>query len=185
MNLEHLTWNSGFLPLPASPPLDYSPPPTADSPAVGTAARGRPLWYPFPLKWYERLPLVLVGGVLVTLLAVSSRLSPDPAGLGTHHQLGLPPCTVRQWVGIRCPSCGMTTSWAHMVRGQVLSSVKANSGGALLAVVAATAGPWILLCGLRGRWLLHPPNEWLVLGVGLSVVFITVVDWIIRLNWQL
>jgi len=51
--------------------------------------------------------------------------------------------------------------------------------------VAATAGPWMLLCGLRGRWLLHPPNEWLVLGVGLSVVFITVVDWIIRLNRQL
>ena len=79
----------------------------------------------------------------------------------------------------------MTTSWAHMVRGQILSSVKANSGGTLLAIVAAAAGPWMLLCGLRGRWLLCPPNEWVVLGVGLSVVFITVVDWIIRLNWQL
>ena len=120
--------------------------------------------------------------LLVTLLGVSWRLTPDPAGMGTHHQLGLPMCSVRQFVGIRCPSCGMTTSWAHMVRGQVFSSVKANSGGALLAIVAIFTGPWMLLCGLRGRWLFRPPNEWAVLGVGMSVVFITVVDWIIRLN---
>jgi hypothetical protein len=72
-----------------------------------------------------------------------------------------------------------------MVRGQALSSVKANSGGALLAIVAILTGPWMVLCGLRGRWLLRPPNEWAVLGVGLSVVFITVVDWMIRLNWHL
>ncbi len=171
--------------MPAPPPLDYSPPPTVGSSAEGGVTRGRPLWFPFPLKWYERLPLVLVGGMLVTLLGVSARLTPSSAGLGTHQQLGLPECSVRQFFGIRCPSCGMTTSWAHMVRGQVLSSVKANSGGALLAIVAATAGPWMLLCGLRGRWLLGPPNEWLVVGVGLAVVFITVMDWIIRLNWQL
>ena len=181
-NSEFVIRNFPKLPLPSSPPLDYPPAPTATAAAPG-AARSRPLWFPFPLTWYERLPLVLVGGVLVILLAVSSRLTPDPAGLGTHHQLGLPPCTVRQWVGIRCPSCGMTTSWAHMVRGQVLSSVKANSGGALLAIVAATAGPWMLVCGLRGRWLLCPPNEWVVLGIGLAVVFITMMDWMIRLSW--
>ena len=173
------------MPLPAPPSLDYPPPPTTGSPAAGGVARGRLLWYPFPLKWFERVPLALVGGVLVTLLFVSGRLTPDSQGLGTHHQLGLPPCSVRQLFGIRCPSCGMTTSWAHMVRGQVLSAVKANSGGALLALVAATAGPWMLACGLRGRWLLRPPNEWVVLGIGLAVIVITVMDWIIRLNWGL
>jgi Protein of unknown function (DUF2752) len=136
------------------------------------------------LKWYERLPLVLVGIGLVALLGVSARLTPSPAGLGTHHQLGLPECSVRQFVGIRCPSCGMTTSWAHLVRGQVVAAVKANSGGALLAIVAFAAGPWMLLCGVRGRWLFRPPNEWAVVGVGLAVVVITVIDWIIRLNWQ-
>jgi hypothetical protein len=137
------------------------------------------------LKWFERVPLALVGGVLMTLLFVSGRLTPDPQGLGTHHQLGLPQCSVRQYLGIRCPSCGMTTSWAHMVRGHVLGSVRANAGGALLALVAATAGPWMLACGLRGRWLLRPPNEWVVLGIGLAVILVTVIDWIIRLNWGL
>lgn len=119
------------------------------------------------------------------LLFVSGRLTPDPQGLGTHHQLGLPQCSVREYLGIRCPSCGMTTSWSHMVRGQVFGSVRANAGGALLAVVSATAGPWMFACGLRGRWLLRPPNEWVVLGIGLAVILVTVIDWIIRLNWGL
>ena len=165
--------------------MDYSPPPAAGTTVVEGAARGFPLWYPLRLRWYERWPLAIVGAVLLILLGVSARLSPNPTGLGTHHQLGLPQCTVRMLFGIRCPSCGMTTSWAHMVRGQVLSSVKANSGGALLAIIAATAGPWMLLCGLRGRWLLRPPNEWVVLGIGLAVTLITVMDWMIRLNWPL
>ena len=170
--------------MPAPPPLDYPPPPPAGRSAAGGVARGS-LWFPFPLKWYERVPLALVGGVLVILLFVSGRLTPDPNGLGTHHQLGLPRCSVRDLFGIRCPSCGMTTSWAHMVRGQVLASVRANAGGALLAIVAATAGPWMLACGIRGRWLLRPPNEWVVIGIGLTVILITVMDWIIRLNWGL
>jgi len=79
----------------------------------------------------------------------------------------------------------MTTSWSHMVRGQVVSAARANSGGALLAIIAATAGPWMLLCGLRGKWLLRPPNEWVVLGIGLATMFITVMDWLVRLNWGL
>lgn len=165
--------------------MDYLPPPAAGSTAAGGTARGLALWHPFPLKWYERVPLVLVGAVVVALLAISLRLTPDPYGLGTHQQLGLPQCSVRQFLGIRCPSCGMTTSWAHMVRGQVLSAAKANCGGALLALLAATAGPWMLACGLRGRWLLRPPNEWIALGLGLAVLFITMMDWMIRLNWQL
>jgi len=41
----------------------------------------------------------------------------------------------------------------------------------------------MLVCGLRGRWLLCPPNEWVVLGIGLAVVFITMMDWMIRLSW--
>ena len=162
--------------------MDYSPPPTAGTSVVGSAARSFPLWYPLSLRWYERVPLVMVGSVLVILLGVAARLSPNPAGLGTHHQLGLPPCTVRVLFGIRCPSCGMTTSWSHMVRGQVVSAARANSGGALLAIIAATAGPWMLLCGLRGKWLLRPPNEWVVLGIGLATMFITVMDWLVRLN---
>jgi len=75
----------------------------------------------------------------------------------------------------------MTTSWAHMTRGQVVQAVRANSGGALLAIVAATVGPWILISGLAGRWLGGPPRESLTIAVGLAIVVTTLIDWSVRL----
>jgi hypothetical protein len=76
----------------------------------------------------------------------------------------------------------MTTSWAHMTRGQVVSAVQANAGGALLAVVAACVGPWMLASGLAGRWLGSPPRESVTIAVGLAVIVATLIDWSVRLG---
>jgi hypothetical protein len=133
------------------------------------------------LRWWQRLVLAGAGAILVGLLATAACLTPSSRGYGTHQRLGLPPCTIVQWFGFRCPSCGMTTSWAHMTRGQVVQAVRANSGGALLAIVAATVGPWILISGLIGRWLGGPPRESLTIAVGLAIVVTTLIDWSVRL----
>lgn len=77
----------------------------------------------------------------------------------------------------------MTTSWAHMTRGQVGQAVRANAGGALLAILAATVGPWILASGLAGRWLGGEPRESITILVGLAVVVTTLIDWSVRLSW--
>src|SRR5262245_24524741 len=127
--------------------------------------------------------MVLAGGVLVTLLVTASRLTPSSRGMGTHQQLGLPPCTMVQWFGLRCPSCGMTTSWAHLTRGHLLASLRANSGGALLGIAAAFCGPWLLLSGLRGQWVVQPPSEWITLTAGLAIIGVTLIDWAIRLTF--
>src|SRR5438045_783023 len=111
----------------------------------------------------QRLALVAAGSVLIGLLGTAACLTPSPRGVGTHQQLGLPACTVVQWFGIRCPSCGMTTSWAHMMRGHVLAALRANCGGAILAAGAVLIGPWMLISGLRGRWFMAPPHEGLTL----------------------
>lgn len=66
-------------------------------------------------------------------LIVASCLQPDSRGLGTHQQLGLPPCSMRMMFGIRCPGCGMTTSWAYFTRGKWHASAQANVAGFLLA----------------------------------------------------
>lgn len=132
------------------------------------------------LPWFARLPLVLAGCLLIGLLATAACLKPSSKGFGTHQQLGLEACTLVQLFGMRCPSCGMTTSWAHMMRGQVLGALKANTGGALLAVLSMIAGPWMILSGLRGRWFLRAPNEILIAALGVTVVAVTLIDWCLR-----
>ncbi len=135
------------------------------------------------LRWLERTALVLAGSVLIGLLVTAARLEPSPAGLGTHQQLGLPACSMRQWFGIRCPSCGMTTSWAHLVRGQVISACRANVGGVLLAAVSLIAGPWLLVSGLAGRWFYGTPNELATLIAAIAIAGISLIDWTIRLSF--
>lgn len=76
----------------------------------------------------------------------------------------------------------MTTAWSHMMRGQVVSAIRANAGGTLLALVAAACGPWMLVSGLAGRWLLGPPREGVTLAIGLVIVIATLIDWSFRLG---
>jgi hypothetical protein len=76
----------------------------------------------------------------------------------------------------------MTTAWAHMLRGNALAAFRANAGGALLAVSAAACGPWLLVSGVRGRWLVGPPHELATLAVGLAIVAVTIIDWTVRLS---
>ena len=76
----------------------------------------------------------------------------------------------------------MTTSWAHMVRGHVLAAMRANAGGALLALAAASCGPWLMASGVRGRWLIGRPAEEVVLVTGLTVIVVTLIQWTLRLS---
>lgn len=125
--------------------------------------------------------MLVVGSTLLMLLVTASRLQPASQGYGTHQQLGLPPCTVTALFGIRCPSCGMTTSWSHFVRGRFWQSFQSNAGGLLLAAASTAAGPWLLISAVRGRWCGWLPNDWAVLGAGLAILGVTVLDWSVRL----
>jgi hypothetical protein len=121
-------------------------------------------------RWSHALLLL---GVLV-MVGVGLYLSPDPAGHGTHQQLGLPPCTIHFLTGRPCPSCGLTTSVSAIVHGQFALAWRANPIGFLIvagAVVVACnslmALVWgrsvrlestrftLLLLALLGIWLLH------------------------------
>jgi hypothetical protein len=120
---------------------------------------------------------------MLALLALAVYLRPSERGYGTHQQLGLPPCSFDRLFGVRCPSCGMTTSWSYMVRGRPVKAVQSNAGGAVLCATVLVCTPYVLVSGFRGRWLLRPPDERTVaLGATLFVV-ITLVDWAIRLWW--
>jgi hypothetical protein len=52
------------------------------------------------------------------VLGLARWLEPAPSGFGTHEQLGLPPCPVLRWLHVPCPTCGLTTSFAHLARAE-------------------------------------------------------------------
>lgn len=123
--------------------------------------------------WARRSHALLLLGVLV-MVAVGLYLTPDPAGHGTHQQLGLPPCTIYYLTGRPCPSCGLTTSVSAILHGQFGLAWRANPMGFII-VAAATAIAFnslfalfwgrsvrientrftLLLLALLALWLLH------------------------------
>jgi len=124
--------------------------------------------------------LAAVGAGLLLLLAVAGVLEPDPRGFGTHQRLGLPPCTFQQFTGHRCPSCGMTTAWAHLVRGRIVAAWGDNAGGALLGLASLWLAPWALISGWRGRWLVRPIEPRLVIVAVWLWLAVTLIDWGVR-----
>ena len=118
---------------------------------------------------------------LLMLLAAAAWLKPSPLRHGTHQQLGLPPCTFWVLFGRPCPTCGMTTAWAHLVRGQVIGALRANVGGTLLAVVAMIAMPWLLGSAARGRWLGMAPNGAVAACISTTILLVILIDWLVRL----
>lgn len=87
-----------------------------------------------------------------SLLLLAAYLRPAGEGLGTHQQLGLPPCGWIMAADMPCPSCGMTTAFSHAADGNLLGSFRAQPMGALLALVTAViviAAGWTALSGSR------------------------------------
>lgn len=98
----------------------------------------------------DRLFASLIAAALLALLSVAAWLTPSPSGYGTHEQLALRPGTGLQtctWVALTgkpCPTCGMTTAFAHSANTDFLAAFTAQPMGALLALATAT-GFWIAL----------------------------------------
>ncbi len=132
------------------------------------------------LTYAIRMLSLACGVTLAILLAVAFQLRPNPAGLGTHQQLGLPPCSVVVLCGVPCPSCGMTTSWAFLTRGEIGSAFQANVGGAMLALIAMAYIPASCYFFLSGR---ATRRGWFcdALAICLTLALVaTLAQWVVR-----
>lgn len=98
-----------------------------------------------------RVTALLVLGAAGSVLGVAAWLHPDVAGVGTHRQLGLAPCSFIALTGYPCPTCGMTTAFAHTVRGQWFSAVWAQPAGFVLALATAATAVAALTVVVTGR----------------------------------
>ncbi len=81
-------------------------------------------------------------------------LTPDPRGVETHRQLGLPPCGFYRMTGIPCMTCGCTTiTVTHVAHGQFLQAIITQPFGAavgFLALILLALAPIGLV---TGRWV--------------------------------
>ncbi|HOW69887.1 MAG TPA: DUF2752 domain-containing protein [Phycisphaerae bacterium] len=98
-----------------------------------------------------------ITAVAVAVLVVAARLTPDDSHMGTHRQMGLPPCGFVAITGLPCPTCGMTTAFVCVTHGQLRAALRAQVAGALLAIATAVVGVAAAFCMMTGR---YPTLNW-------------------------
>lgn len=129
-----------------------------------------------------RLFLVLIATGLVGLFVVAAWIDPynrdgTPMAYGTHRQLGLPSCNFYRLTGMPCPSCGMTTSFALLMHGDIPASLRANAVGTLLALFLMAAALWCLASAIHGTWVVVRRAEPFVLKAVIVFMILALARW--------
>lgn len=119
------------------------------------------------------LALMALGFTAVFVIAAYLRPydeSGEPLTMATHTQLGMAPCNMVVMTGKPCPACGMTTSFALLVHGDVRASLRANWVGTLIALFWMALIPWGVVSVVRGRlWGVRNGELFLAAAVGILV----------------
>ncbi len=100
-----------------------------------------------------RLTALMVFLGVAGIMGMAWYMNPDPKGIGTHQRLGLPPCGFLVTTGLPCPTCGMTTAFAHTVRGHLLEATRAQPAGTVLALFTIALGVVAVVVMITGRRL--------------------------------
>jgi len=118
----------------------------------------------FPIGKRGQLLLLAFSICLLLGFGLAWKLEPDTRGFGTHQQLGLPPCSLQVMLGVPCPSCGMTTSFSHYVRGNWIDAANANWAGLFLATVCTLLIPWCWISIFQRKlWKVNSPDYFLLI----------------------
>lgn len=99
----------------------------------------------------ERRAAAVTAFGILAVLVVAAILTPDERGIGTHQQLGLPPCMTESLLGIPCPFCGMTTAFSHMAHGEFAQAIIVQPAGALGFVMSAALALALFAAITTGR----------------------------------
>lgn len=130
-----------------------------------------------PMAWTTRFFAALTAVACLAVLGIAAWLAPDPSGLGTHRQLGLAPCGLLATVGIPCPTCGMTTSFANLVHGHVGASLHGQPAGTILCALTAAAFWVALYAALTGRPGAAVVRRLPITGALLTLLGIVIAGW--------
>ena len=152
-------------------------PPTEQTMDDGPQVRLRPRPRVRPrTAWYVRSSLLMIAGLLIAVFVVATQVRPyeddgTPKRMASHTSLGLPACNFQVWTKMPCPSCGMTTSFAMLVRGDIWNSIRANFVGTGLAVFCLVLIPWSIASAFRGQYYFIRSTEGpLAISVGVFTI---------------
>ncbi|MHC4066632.1 MAG: DUF2752 domain-containing protein [Planctomycetota bacterium] len=117
---------------------------------------------------------LLVFAICVAVLGLARLLPPDGRGFGTHKKLGLPECGLVRTTGYPCPTCGMTTAFAHTVRGHWITAFHTQPAGWVLCVLTMAAAGLALSVLITGHtwqlnWYRISPTRMVLVGLGLLI----------------
>lgn len=104
----------------------------------------------------RRLIAAAVAIMAACILGLAAVMTPSPIGLGTHRSLNLPPCGWIAVADLPCPTCGMTTAFAHAANGNFLASFHAQPMGFILAIAVAVTllvSIQVAITGSRLGWI--------------------------------
>ena len=95
-----------------------------------------------------------------TVLVIARWLTPDPAGVGTHQQLGLAGCFfIEQWA-LPCPMCGMTTTFSLMAHFSPLQALMNQPFGVILFFLTLLGAVIGALEMIKPSIFLRPVLRW-------------------------
>jgi len=135
------------------------------------------MWVRRRVGWFGAA--LLASGVL----GVARLLVPNPSGVGTHTQLGLPGCGFLALTGLPCPACGLTTAFAHMADGELLHALHAHALGPFLFVLTLAIVPFGVWAGVRDLPLIETFAGVRLPRIGVALACIVLVHWCARLLW--
>jgi hypothetical protein len=118
----------------------------ADVPIIYT-----PIVCPQTVGFSARMTALGVALLALAPLVIGLHLSPSAAGVGTHRAMGFQRCEFLARTRLPCPSCGMTTSFAHFSHGNWLASLYTQPGGFVLALICGAVFWAALYMFITGR----------------------------------
>lgn len=142
-------------------------------------------------KPWVRICLILVALGIMVVFGIAIYLNPYRADgtarvWETHRQLGLYPCEFKRMTGLPCPSCGMTTSFSLLIRGDVWHSMQANWVGTLFASICLLYVPWAFASAYAARPLGLDSIEWTLCRIMIVLVVLLLLRWsvvLVQMIW--
>ena len=137
--------------------------------------------------WRYRLGAFLLAIVCASVLAAARYVQPEAGGIGTHEQLNLPACGFYERTGYPCITCGMTTSFSHMVRGEVWGSFMVQPAGAIAALICILlvfVGGYVVVTGRDlDKYIFQLEMKWFILLLWFVGIMLVSWGWLCLLTY--